>query len=87
MSPKEIVLKYFPDANDDTVDFILWEKTGYPSFFRKESDLEKQIKKYKKACDIGKDVCICCGKITKLRSLYTCKKCDNEATIRRKTHA
>ena len=30
---KEAVRDYFPDAPDEDVEFILWERTGYPSFW------------------------------------------------------
>ena len=29
----DLVREFFPDADDRTVEAILWEKTGYPSFF------------------------------------------------------
>ena len=50
-SYKEVVLEYFPDASDEDVEFILWERTGYPSFWRIPRDgaspiecLRKQLK-------------------------------------------
>ena len=50
MTYGEIVRKYFPTATDDKVDFILWEHTGYPCFW-KDSDVEKclreQLEEYK----------------------------------------
>ena len=30
---QELVREYFPGADDDYVDYILWEKTGFPSFW------------------------------------------------------
>ena len=29
----EIVREYIPDASDELVEFVTWEKTGYPSFW------------------------------------------------------
>jgi len=29
----EIVREYFPDATDDNIEFLVWEKTGYPEFW------------------------------------------------------
>lgn len=34
----EVVREYFPGASDDYVDFILWEKTGYPGFWNIPED-------------------------------------------------
>ena len=31
---KAIVHEYFPDADDELIHFILWEKTGYPEFWK-----------------------------------------------------
>ncbi len=33
MTPYELVREYFPAANDREVEFILWEKTGWPGFW------------------------------------------------------
>ena len=30
---QEVVREYFPGASDDYVDYILWEKTGFPEFW------------------------------------------------------
>lgn len=76
MTPKETVLKYFPKADDSFIEFVLFEKTGYPSFLRTASDLEKQVAKYKKAIDLGKDVCFGCGKIKKIK-LGMCRPCES----------
>jgi hypothetical protein len=46
----EVVKEYFPDANDDEVDFILWSETGYPSFWETddvEVCLRKQLQEFK----------------------------------------
>lgn len=29
----EIVKEYFPNASDDEIEYILWERTGYPEFW------------------------------------------------------
>ena len=29
----DVVREYFPDATPETIDYILWEKTGYPEFW------------------------------------------------------
>ncbi len=50
----EVVREYFPDANDDEVEFILWGKTSFPSFWRIPEDgaspeecLRKQLQEFK----------------------------------------
>lgn len=30
---REVVREYFPDATDDFIEYIVWEKTGYPAFW------------------------------------------------------
>lgn len=42
----ELVKKYFPDASDLEVEFILWEKTACP--IASASTVEKQLQEYKK---------------------------------------
>ena len=36
----EIVKEYFPDASDEFVEFVIWEKTGYPTFWNIPEDGE-----------------------------------------------
>ena len=57
---KEVVREYFPDASDEDVEFILWERTGYPSFWRIPKDgassiecLRKQLSDYKREVKDG----------------------------------
>ena len=40
----QVVREYFPDADSDTVDFILWEHTSYPSFWETD-DIEVCLRK------------------------------------------
>ena len=64
MTAGEIVREYFPNATDQEVEFILNEKTGWPCFFVDgENSLREQLAKFKRATDLGRDVCYCCGKI------------------------
>ena len=42
MTWNDLVRKYFPDADDETCDFILWEKTAFPC--ADAEHVEKQIK-------------------------------------------
>jgi len=34
----ELVKEYFPSATDEQADYILWEKTGFPCFWRLGED-------------------------------------------------
>ena len=71
-----MVLKYFPYATVQFIEFVLWEKTGFPAFYDGDPAdvLERQISRYKKAIDQGKDICFICVKIKKLVT-DQCKKC------------
>jgi prolyl-tRNA synthetase len=60
----EIAKEYFPDACEDEISFILWNKTGFPHFFKEgEKSLREQLAKYKEARGLGKDVCMYCSQI------------------------
>ena len=57
----ELVREYFPEATKDEIDFILWEKTGFPSFWdigidgnTPEECLRKQLQDYKNEVDAQK---------------------------------
>ncbi|MFA5458047.1 MAG: hypothetical protein WC261_10495 [Synergistaceae bacterium] len=50
----EIVREFFPDADDEFVEFIVYEKTGYPAFWNIPEDgatpeecFRKQVKEAK----------------------------------------
>lgn len=49
---EEVVREYFPGATDGQVDFILWEKTGFPSFWETddtEACLRKQLQGFRES--------------------------------------
>jgi len=53
----EVVREYFPNASDDEVGFILWEKTGYPCFWETdntETCLRKQLREFKEEVEDAK---------------------------------
>jgi hypothetical protein len=54
-SPRDIIREYFPQAEDDEVDFILWNYTGYPGFWNgnPEQCLRQQVQHLK---DVGREV-------------------------------
>jgi len=57
---QEVVREYFPGASDDYVDYILWEKTGFPEFWNIPKDgatpeecLRKQLKQLRDKAEEG----------------------------------
>lgn len=38
MKVLEVVREYFPDASDEEIDWIVWEQTGFPSFWNIPKD-------------------------------------------------
>ncbi len=53
MTGLELTREIFPDLDDDALDYILWEHTGFPSFFPKEVGAEahfrQQLEAYRDA--------------------------------------
>lgn len=53
----DIAKEYFPNEDQKVLEFILWEYTGYPSFFDPqkgetvEDVLRKQLKTYKESIE------------------------------------
>lgn len=47
MTWNDLVRKYFPNANDEECEFILWERTAYP--FANVEEVEKELQKMKGA--------------------------------------
>lgn len=44
-----VVREYFPDATEDFIEFVLWEKTGYPCFWDTDDTevcLRKQLEEF-----------------------------------------
>lgn len=84
MTGLELVRKYFPDATDEQCDYILWKKTGYPSFFvgDPEEYFGRQLEKYRVAVKLGFDVCAGCGRI-KHDVDFTCGDCNREMAAKK----
>ena len=38
MNATDIAKEYFPDANDEFLEFVIWEQTGFPGFWRIPED-------------------------------------------------
>ena len=71
MTVIELARKIFPKMDDNELENILWSKTGFPCFFRKNAkkELRQQLLLYKRALRLGRDVCYCCGKIRHRKQL------------------
>jgi len=44
----EIVREYFPKATDEFIEFVVWEKTGYPLFWNIPEDGENSDQCFRK---------------------------------------
>lgn len=62
-APLEIVREYFPEASDEELSLILWERTGWPSFFKKGVGLRTQLRQYHQVLKTGKPVCELCNSV------------------------
>jgi len=38
MTNYDIIKEYFPEATEEFAEFVIWEKTGYPSFWNIPTD-------------------------------------------------
>ena len=49
-----IAREYFPDANEETLGYILWNHTGFPGFWKgdPETCLREQLRSYKQASNL-----------------------------------
>jgi hypothetical protein len=76
----DIVREYFPTAKDDELDFILWDKTGWPAFWNgdPETCLREQLAKLAKATKLKREICYGCGKMRSPSQMgdFLCKMCD-----------
>jgi hypothetical protein len=74
--PVALIHQYFPDADDATVQYILWNKTGWPCFFQSGIlSLEGQLEAYKAALDMGMDVCEYCSNKVNPTESTICSAC------------
>ena len=78
----DIVREFFPDANDRTVEFLLWEKTGFPIFWNigpdggtPEDCLRTQLNREVERNRHGKTLCKC-GTEMEIKAVR-CTTCQN----------
>lgn len=45
LNPLDVAREIFPDMGDDELDYMLWEYTGYPSFFNSKEPVSVQIRR------------------------------------------
>jgi len=74
----DLVREYFPKANDDFVEYVLWNQTAFPAT-SDEKHLRKQIERFKKAIELKRVICDGCGKIRHKSQMHNrvdiCKWC------------
>lgn len=51
ISPDELVLMYFPEMDDEDVEWVLWNKTMYP--FGSLEEMDKDLSKYYKQLKVN----------------------------------
>lgn len=59
----QIVREYFPTADKDFIEHILWSKTPYPMVTI--DSLRTHLQTYARALKANKEMCYCCGKFRK----------------------
>jgi len=71
---QEIVKEYIPDASDDFVEYIIGNKTGWPSFWHIPEDgntpiecFRTQVFWFSWIIKRGMEICLGCGKPIKIR--------------------
>jgi hypothetical protein len=76
----DLVRLFYPEANDEFCDYILWEKTSFPfTHGEPEKEFKEQLLHLKRAEILGRGTCNLCGKIRfgkQLNNIGVCKYCD-----------
>ena len=52
----DIVREYFPDADDEFIEYVIWTHTGYPSFWKTdnpEAEMRQQLQEFKEKISGG----------------------------------
>jgi hypothetical protein len=78
----DIAREVFPELPDDYLSHLVWERTGFPSFwphtrFSVPTFIRMQLRAYKRAANKakGKRLCDFCLRLAE-KGRWTCKKCD-----------
>jgi hypothetical protein len=81
----DVVREFFPDASDDDCGYLLWNHTGYPSFWgqggRKTvaGSIRYSLRRMKQALDNGKVLCFYCDRPYKGERVDgTCPACTKK---------
>ena len=77
MNAEHIIKCAIPDATDETIHYIMWERTPYPvgkvtpmSIYKAASRFHRAIKNNIRLCDL-------CDNMLELDDKFTCKRCTN----------
>lgn len=63
MTPREIVRKAIPDADDDLCEHIIWARTGFPAFWKTdnpEREIFEAARRFSRAVANGRQLCDFC---------------------------
>lgn len=74
MTPTDIISAALPGANEEVLDFVLWNRTPFP-FDANPKMLFKRAAGYRRACKNGIDLCELCTRPARPEK-WTCEKCD-----------
>jgi hypothetical protein len=73
MQVKDIVRAGYPDADEDTIEHILWCRTAFPFIGIDAKLLYKTARRYYRSLSKGYQLCECCDRIATNNGL--CDKC------------
>lgn len=84
-----VAREYFPDADDAMLDYIIWNRTGFPSFWDTdggrltvEQVYRSQLARYQDFHQRGVAMCDCCGgeaKGSKRFKGQLCGRCERQS--------
>ena len=85
MNAGQIIRAAIPNASDETCEYVLWERTGYPFKRLTARDLYKAASRMKRAEDNGIVLCDFCD--NKANENYICDSCREVLDAARRNRA
>lgn len=79
-TPVSIAREYFPDCADSDLEFLVWNRTGFPSLWpdadkTPEENFRSQLRKFKTALLRGTILCEMCTEDA-INGQALCRRCD-----------
>jgi hypothetical protein len=79
-TPLGLVRSVFPDADDAEAHYLLWNRTGWPCFWRTKRprrEIVQSLRAYKRLLDAGKPPCEFCTRIARVprEGPSLCRQC------------